>query len=201
MKVAKWMTCVVVAGALAFGCAVATAADGEGKKAEGKKVEGKAAAVAVELSKAAGDAVKAAFPNATQKKVSASKDGKMFNVGLLEGTKEFMANVTDAGVIVSVSTRVQAADLPKAVADAAAAGLPGGTVSGGNKVEQRADSATLAKLDKPVVTYSLYLAKDDTKGMMVVAEDGKVVKPFEARQAKPAGEKKDKPAEKPAEKK
>jgi len=177
------MTCVVVAGAVAFGCMVATA-EGEGKKAA------KAPAATVEPSKAAADAIKAAFPTATQKRVTASKDGKTFMVGLAEGKAECTVTVTDAGVIVSVASRVVAADLPKSVADAAAA--VGGTVTGGNKVEQRADAKTLAKLDKPTVTYALYITKDDGKGMMIVAEDGKVVKPFEARQAKPAAEKKEK---------
>ena len=192
MKVAKWMTCVVMAGALVFSGAV-LAAEGDAKKAA------KPAPVPVEMSKAAADAVKVAFPNATVKSVRAGKDGKVFSAALVEDKKECMVNVTDAGVILDVTSRVAAADLPKAVADAAAAGLPGGTVQGATKIEQRADKATLAKLDKPTVTYSVYIGKDDTKGMMVVAEDGKVVKPFEARQAKPAApaaEKKEKPAEK-----
>lgn len=189
MKVAKWMTCMVVAGAVAFGCMVATA-EGEGKKAD------KTPAAAVEMSKAAADAVKAAFPAATQKGAPRMNKDKTFGVTMSEGKNEFTVTVTDAGVIVSVASKVAAADLPKAVADAAAAALAGGTVTGGTKIEQRADAKTLAKLDKPTVTFSLSLAKDDTKGTIVVAEDGKVVKPFEARQAKPAGEKKEKPAEK-----
>lgn len=190
MKAASWMTCVVVAGALAFGCSVATAAEGEGKK--GDKAGAAAAVPAVDLSKAAADAIKAAFPAATQKGVRAAKDGKSFSVVMSENKSEFTVNVTDAGVIVSVKGNVPAADLPKAVADAAAAALADAKVTGATKMEQRADTATLAKLDKPVVTYVVSLAKDDTKGSITIAEDGKVIKPFEARQAKPAGEKKEK---------
>ena len=187
MKVASWMTCVVVAGALAFGCTVAMAAEGEGKK--GDKA---GAAAAVELSKAAADAIKAAFPAATQKGAPRMNKDKSFNVTLAEGKTEFQVAVTDAGVVLSVTSKVAAADLPKAVADAAAAALAGGMVTGATKMEQRADAATLAKLDKPTVSYVVSLAKDDTKGSTTIGEDGKVIRPFEAKQAKPAGEKKEK---------
>ena len=163
----RLLTCVVLVGALAFGVRSLSAQDrpaGEGDKP------------AVTLSQAAADAVKAAFPKASVGKVGQIGRGdiKVFSVQLSEGEKKFSANVSDSGVIVSVTTPLTAADLPKVVADAVAAAAPGATITTVAKLEQRADPRTLAKLEKPTVTYQIGITKDEVKSRLMVAEDGTV---------------------------
>lgn len=177
------MMCMVVAGVLAFGAGLAA---GAGAPAG----ETKSGATTVVLPDAACAAIMKAFPKATMGTVSArGREVKIYSVAMTEGDKKFTVRVSEAGVIIAVSTPISVADLPKAVAEAVAAGANGATTTNpAAKVEMRADSRGTKVLDKPEIVYEVQLTKGDTSGMMRVAEDGTVKRALELRPITKRGE-------------
>ena len=167
----RLLTCVIVAGALAFGGGSAVAKDKpvDDKPAVEEPAAEKAAAM-VALPDEASAALTKAFPNA---KVTYVRAGVFYTVRMArEKEPSFLVFVSETGVIVKVITN--GADFPKAVAEAVTAAAPGATVKMAQRVEQRAGIEDLKSLDKPEVNYEITFAKGDEQGSMTVAEDGTV---------------------------
>jgi hypothetical protein len=175
MSFARWRLLVVVgiAAVALVGSAVCAKEEGNG--------ESKAK---VELPEAAAGAVKAAFPNATIKKVGIEdEDGvKLFEVELMQDKAEMEVSVAPDGLIVSVESKVDLKDVPEAAAKAISKAAEGAEIKKVEKEEVRAEvkkdakgAATLVKLDKPKLLFEAKLIKGDQKGEIEVDADGKIV--------------------------
>ena len=169
------MAYVVVAGALAFGAGLSLAAD-----APAGAGDQKAAVEKVTLPDAAAAAITKAFPKATVGKValmSTRGDVKNFMAELTEGDNKCGVRVTEAGLIVSITTPIKIEDLPKVVADAIPANSDGAKVDKASKVEWRANRQGTEALETPTFSYAIRLLKDDQVGILNVADDGTVRRP------------------------
>jgi hypothetical protein len=163
---------LVITGALAIGGGLAVCAEGPAEATT-------PAQAAITLPDAAKGAIEKAFPKATMGKVSNApgRGGVSYLVAMTEGDKKFDVRVTESGVIVSVATPVNLADLPKAVADAATANAEGAKVDSASKVEMRVDFRTQEPLEKPMYFYAIRLIKDNEQATLMVGEDGTVRRP------------------------
>jgi len=92
-----WVSCIVVMGVVLVAGAVLVAEDKQEGQAETKQ--------AVQLSQAAENAIKAAFPQATIGEVEKKND--IFSVMLMDENYEKEVGVTPDGRIVAVSTKVK----------------------------------------------------------------------------------------------
>lgn len=135
---------------------------------------------ATSLPRAAADAVKAAFPQASIEEVGLDKeDGiDLYEVELRQNGEETEVTVSPDGVIVEVETEVFLKDLPKAVADAITKAAAGAKVEEIKREETRAvvRAGKLVKLDQPRITYEAEFRKDGKELQIELAPDGTILK-------------------------
>jgi phosphopantothenoylcysteine synthetase/decarboxylase len=133
----------------------------------------------VELTKAAADAINAAFPGAKIEKIKLEdEDGvKVFEVELELKDGDVEVTVSPDGVIAEVETEITVEALPKAVADALAKVAEGGKIKEVTKEEERATvkDGKLVTLDTPTIKYCAEVVKGETKMKVEIAADGKVL--------------------------
>ena len=134
---------------------------------------------ATSLPRAAADAVKAAFPQASIEEVALDKeDGiELYEVELRQNGEETEVTVSPDGVIVEVETEVSLKDLPKAVADAIAKAAGGAKVEEVTREETRAvvRAGKLVKLDQPKITYEAEFRRDGKEVEIELAPDGTIL--------------------------
>jgi len=154
----------------------------------------------VELTKAAANAINAAFPGATIEKVKLEdEDGvKVFEAELKVKDAEIEVTVSQDGVIVEVETEITVEALPKVVADALAKAADGGKIEEVTKEEERATvkDGKLVKLDTPTIKYSAEIVKGDKKMKVEIAADGKVLECEKKSDKEDAKDEKDEKGEK-----
>jgi len=188
----KLVTCMGVLGVL-VGAGVCFAQE----KAAQPETAVAAKPAKVELPAVVADAVKAAFPEMKIGEVRTReimRGTKVFIVALEKGDLKKEATVTEAGVVMSVSTPIKVAELPKAVADAVAKAAEGAAIAQASKIETLVGRG-MAKLEKPRVGFTVVLTKDGKTAQARVSEDGANVRVGEWKEQAPETKK---PAEKPA---
>ena len=131
------------------------------------------------LPKAVAEAVKAKFPKAEMKEATKEKDGDKttYEVSVMDGKLKVDVNVTESGTITGYEREIALADLPKAVAAAAAEKHPKGKA-------KNAEIVYTVKDGKDTLAYYEVFVEVDGKTVEVeILADGKL-KPAEKKEEK-----------------